>query len=310
MTLLKERAGHWSSTRLALALGLVAIGVLATLDAWLDIGHIAWVDEESSQVWLAPAVMVWLIAARRDQFAAARPSTSWLGPVMIAAGWLAGWWGYHNAMQSLWHGGAVLVVIGCFLTFAGWDVLRRFWPAFVVLAFMVPVPGRIRDQIAGPLQTATAASTEVVLDMLGIFVHRSGNVLTYNGVDVAVAEACNGMRMVFVLVLVCYAVAFASPLRPSVRALILVASPICAIVCNVIRLVPTVWVYGYYSETWAPTFHDLSGWAMIGVAFLLVMGVIRLLRWIELPVMQVEAVDDGAARGRSAAVVEGVPGRV
>ena len=279
----------WSPARVAAALALMLLGVLVTFDAWAEIYRIATGDEEASQVLLVPVVVVWLIATRWQQVRQSRPSRSMLGPAVIAAGWLISWMGYENALQSFRHGGAVLVVLGGVLTVSGWDTVKRFWPALIVLIFLVPVPGMVRQQIALPLQRATASATQFIFELIGLNVERSGNLLWYNGTEVAVAEACNGMRMVFVLVLVCYAVVFASPLRPAVRALIIVASPICAIACNVIRLVPTVWLYGHYPEKWAPLFHDVSGWAMIGVAFLMVMGLIRLLRWIELPVMQVEA---------------------
>lgn len=278
----------WSPARVAAALALMLLGVLVTFDAWAEIYRIATGDEEASQVLLVPVVVVWLMATRWELVRHSRPTRSMLGPAVIAAGWLISWLGYDNAIQSFRHGGAVLVVLGGVLTVSGWDTVKRFWPALLVLVFLVPVPGMFRQQIALPLQRATASATQFIFELIGLNVERSGNLLWYNGTEVAVAEACNGMRMVFVLVLVCYAVVFASPLRPAVRVLILVASPICAIACNVVRLVPTVWLYGHYPERWAPLFHDVSGWAMIGVAFLMVMGLIRLLRWIELPVMQVQ----------------------
>jgi len=280
----------WSTRRLAAGAGLVALAVLVTRPAWADIARIAWRVEESSQVWLVPAVVAWLLVSRRQALMRCRPSWSLLGPAAIATGWVVSTVGYHNAIQSFWHGGAVLVAIGAVLTVCGWDVLRRLWPVFLVLVFLVPVPGVVRQQIALPLQTATASVTQFIFELVNLDVTRSGNVLHYNDGPVAVAEACNGMRMVFVLVLVCYAVAFASPLRNSVRVFMLAASPAIAIVCNVIRLVPTVYVYGHYSETTAHQFHNWAGWVMIVVAFLLVMGLIRLLQWADLPVMQAPAV--------------------
>ena len=53
---------------------------------------------------------------------------------------------------------------------------------------------------------------------------------------------------------------------------------------NVTRLVPTVWMYGRASAEAAEKFHDETGWAMLIVAFIGLMGVVRLLRWIGLPV--------------------------
>ena len=54
--------------------------------------------------------------------------------------------------------------------------------------------------------------------------------------------------MVFGLILVSYAFSFSLPLRQSVRFLILLASPFAAIFCNLVRILPTVWVYGVASQ--------------------------------------------------------------
>ena len=80
---------------------------------------------------------------------------------------------------------------------AGSDVLFQFAPVFAACIFLVPVAPDGRYHVAVPLQTATARATQTVCDLLGLYVDRSGNLLTINGVQVTVAEACNGMRMVF-----------------------------------------------------------------------------------------------------------------
>ena len=102
-------------------------------------------------------------------------------------------------------------------------------------------------------------------------------------VEVEIAEACNGMRMVFALVLVSFTFAFGTPLRWYVRLLVVAASPVSAIFCNLVRLVPTVWLFGYHPSV-ANGFHDYSGWLMLPIAFLLLMAIVRLLRWALLPI--------------------------
>ncbi|MFW6335640.1 MAG: exosortase/archaeosortase family protein [Phycisphaeraceae bacterium] len=193
-------------------------------------------------------------------------------------------YGYYNAVQVLWHLGAVVAVIGAALTFTGLGVVGKALPAFVVLGLLAPIPGAVRGAIALPLQRATAHATEVIFDLAGMEVLRMGNLLRYNGQDIAVAEACNGMRMVWALLLVSFVVAFGSPLKPYVRVLILVLSPVAALVCNVIPMTPTVLAYGHWSTSAADLFHDLSGWAMVALAFGLVLGFVQLLRWLGLPV--------------------------
>ena len=275
----------WTSRRIYAALAVVALALVATLPAWLDIARIAWLDEEASQVFLVPIVVAWLIWVRRGRFRYCLPRPTFLGPLCVAAGWLISSYGYRNALQSFWHAGAVFVVIGALLSVVGRDLLLRFAPAFVVLIFLVPIPGTIRQKIAIPMQNATARATQTAFDILGEQnVQRNGNQIVIKGHVVNVAEACNGMRMVFTLVLVSYAFAFGEPLRGYVRFLILAASPLSAIACNVIRMVPTIWLYGHASDKIADAFHGIAGWVMLGIAFLLLMAIIRLLKWALIPV--------------------------
>lgn len=274
-----------SNTRLWIGAALLAVlAVVATRDAWADIYMIAEADEESSHIFLVPVVAIWMAWLRRARLRHLTPRPSPVGPAVVLAGWASMFVGYNFAMQSLWHGGALLTVLGAFISLAGHSVVLRLLPAFAVLVFLIPVPGFIRQAIALPLQTATAAATQTVFDVAGVPVERMGNLLVVNGVEVAVAEACNGMRMVFALALVAYAFAFSMPLRNWVRALVLLASPVVAIACNVVRLSPTVWLYGYAERSTADLFHDLSGWAMLPVAFFLLLAIIRALSWALIPV--------------------------
>jgi exosortase len=278
------RRNGWTEWHLAAGVVLTSLAVWATWSAWLDIWTIATRDPESSQVFLTPIVAGWLLWVRRERLRMCYPRGGSIGPILVAVGWLIASIGYSRAVQSFWHGGSLLIVVGCFLSVAGVDVLRRFLPVFLVLLFLIPVPGSIRDRIAHPLQTATAHATQVVGQILGMTIERRGNLLEYNGTEVGVAEACNGLRMVFTLLLVSFAFTFGTPLRTYVRVLFLLGSPLSAIVCNVIRLIPTVWVFGHYSADFAHTFHEVAGWVMVVVAFLLLMGILRLMRWALVPV--------------------------
>ena len=274
----------WTPWRGWAALGLMTLGVLATLDAWTDIFHIAMGDEEASQIFLVLPIVAWLVWVRRSRLRYCQFGASFVGPIFLALGWAASIWGYRHSVQALWHLGAILVVVGCLLSVLGRDVLFKFLPAFAVLIFLIPVPGMLRLRISTPLMTATAQVTQSVSEVLGVPVQCSGNQLSINGIRVGIAEACNGLRMVFALVLVSYAFAFGETLRNYVRFLIVAASPLSAIICNVIRMVPTLWLYGYSSKRVADSFHDAAGWIMLGVAFLMLMGIVRVLRWALVPV--------------------------
>lgn len=270
----------------------VAIGIAVTWSAWVEIFETAMKDEEASHIFLVPLIAGWLVWVRRERFRFCTPNGQFIGPVFLAIGGIIGWIGYNHAILSFVHFGAVLVVVGCLLSIVGKDVLLRFLPAFIVLVFLVPIPVRIRLLLAIPLQSYLAQLTEFTFVILGSEIYRSGNQLYINDIPVAIAEACNGMRMVFALGLVSYAFAFGTPLRNYVRVIVIVAAPVTALVCNVLRMIPTVWFYGMSEnevlgvkgKSFAEQFHNIAGWIMLVVAFLLLMSIIRILRWALIPV--------------------------
>ncbi len=265
---------------------VLAVGVCVAIasEAWLDLLGMAWHDEESSHVLLVPLAVIWLCWVRRKRFAECVPGGRLVGTGILGAGWLFWSIGYRFQIESFWHGGAVLMAAGGLLSVLGQDVFVKFLPAFAVLVFLVPVPGTGRVALAVPLQRLTATITQHIAETLGMVVERQGNLLNVNGKDIAVIEACNGMRMVFTLLFACYVFAFITPLRGYVRVLILAASPLVAIACNVFRLVPTIWMFGHASAESANAFHEFAGWAMLLVAFGALLGVVKLLEWAMVPV--------------------------
>jgi exosortase len=290
-SLISDRLTGW---HLALA-GLLALaGIWVCWEAWTEIFlDYAYRDEEYSHIFIVPVVALWLVWVRRMRFRHCRPTGTVLGPMIVTAGWLLGWYGFNKQTTSFYHLGAVLVLIGCVISALGKNVLFRFFPAILVLAFLIPVPGQIRQNMAVPLQNWTAQVSQMVLDVMGIETELSGNLMFINGKAVMIEEACNGMRMVFPLLLIGYAFSFGLPLRQNVRLLIILFSPVVALACNVIRTVPLIWAQGNVARI-SPesaqaifnTLHNYGGWIMLPVAFLLLLVLIRVLKWAMVPVQR------------------------
>jgi exosortase len=257
---------------------LAATGIGVMFDAWRDIFRSGTRQEELSYVFLAPAVIAWIAIAWRERLFRCRVRGQWVGLLIIVIGWLVYFYGYL-ADPVLWRGGAVMVAVGAVISALGAQVLLRLWPVFVATIFLVPISPYGRYHIAVPLQNITAELTQTMCDLTGIYVTRSGNLISINGVGVTIAEACNGMRMVITLIMVCYVVAFTSPLPGYIRALLVALSPGVAIIANVVRLVPTVWMFGHKSIQTAEAFHAAAGWIMTVCAFLFLMGCARLVNW-------------------------------
>ncbi|HZK80210.1 MAG TPA: exosortase/archaeosortase family protein [Humisphaera sp.] len=309
---LPHRTDRWTLWHAGAAAVMAFIGVLATWGQWTDIYDCARSDEEYSHIFLVPIVVACMVWVRRHRFRYCKPSGTALGFVIVAAGWAVTMIGYYgipkplmvlcpnflinfmaaigidfgSPLQSLWHGGAVLVVIGCATAILGKHMIFRFLPAVAVLIFLIPVPGLIRQKIAMPLEMWTAHISQLAFGLIGVAVERRGNLLSLNHHPVNIAEACNGLRMVFALVLIGYAFSFGLPLRNSVRFIILAASPLATIFCNVVRILPTIWIYGYYEPRIGEIFHNYSGWLMLPISFLMLLGLIKVLRWAMIPVMR------------------------
>ena len=275
---------RWEWWHIALVLVVTAASIAACADAWRDMIFIADRDEEQSHIFLAPIIAIWMAWARRIRLRKITPRGSVVGLLLVGVGAIVSHLGFIYSVDVAWHAGAVLVLVAAVLAVTGRHFFFAFIASFAVLAFMVPVPGLIRQTIALPLQNWTAVATQVVLETLGVEVDRVGNVLIVNSEQIAVAEACNGLRMVWALILVTYAFAFSIPLRPLTRGVLLILSPFVALFCNIVRLVPTAALYGYASREAADKFHDISGWLMLPLAFIGLLITIRLLRWALVPV--------------------------
>ena len=105
-------------------------------------------------------------------------------------------------------------------------------------------------------------------------------------IDVAIGEACNGMRMILALSLVVFGFVFSAPFRTEVRFGLLLVSPLIALCCNIIRLVLTSIVYGFATQEFADSFHWYSGLAMIPMSLIMLLGIIKLLTWLDIPCMR------------------------
>lgn len=278
------RAAEWRFKDGVALAGLIALAVIAALPAWTEIFRTAWHNPEQSHILLAVPLVLWLGWLRRQRVRKNGPAWSLWGAAVTSVGCGLFFIGPPLNIDVLWHLGAVLMVAGAVLSVVGPRFAAAFFPSFVGLVFLLPIPGTIRSKIAIPLQEASAWAGEFALDTIGIAVERAGSTLKVNGIEVQIAEACNGMRMVSALALVSFAFIFSVPMSNRIRVLILLVSPAVALLVNILRLIPTVLFFGYADAGVADTFHDVSGWLGLVLAFGLLWAFLGLLRWLEVPI--------------------------
>lgn len=281
---------RWQWWQWALAALLVAGSVVITWTAWHEAIELALKDEESQYILVAPVLAAWLFWVRRARLRYCRPGGRAWGLLIMGAGWALWSFGYRHSAPTFFYLGPVLLAMGTLLSVTGCDLLIKFLPAFVALCFVVPITPTGRHIIAAPMEKYAAAWTQSVCGVFGLQVKRYGNLLSVKGTEVEVAEACNGMRQMVTFWLVSYALAFSQPFKWYARLLLLLVVPAVAVGSNVIRLVPTVWMYSYGAGETAQRFHDIAGWAMLIAGFAALYGLLAALRWAMVPIRRFQFV--------------------
>ncbi|MEQ8843956.1 MAG: exosortase/archaeosortase family protein [Phycisphaerales bacterium] len=278
---MSQDARVWSRWTLVQAIAAVAVAVLACAPAWSDIYRTATTDPDNGYIVLVPAMAGWLALCRRRRLRSAGRRGQWLGPVIaLIAGTvylLGGTFGHALAL----HLGAIGVLIGAIWSVVGRSVMLRMTPAVVALLFLAPVPMSWMLPATNVLGAVTLAVTVGVLETLGMAASASGGVLLI-GASGAVIGDDSGIRMMAAVGLVTYAFAFGMPLRQGVRIGLVLASPLIALLANIVRLVP----YAFLADAWPGSVGvtaQVSGWLTLGLAFGMLYLSMRLLRYAQIP---------------------------
>jgi exosortase len=276
-----------------LAVGLAALATLVWA-YWTTIYALTrdlYADENYSVGLLVPFVALYLAWRERDALRQCAWRPAWWGGIgLILAAQAARFYGLDSLVESAERYALVLTVAGMVLLIAGWQVFGRLLWVLLFLFLMVPLPGRVHNMISGPLQTQAATGAVFLLEVLGASVHRTGNVLTVNGTEVAVAEACSGLRMLTAFVVVAATLAYLVK-RPRWQKAVLVASSVpVAILCNLARLCVTAELFAMGFGAAAETFfHDFAGLAMMPLAVLILAGELALMKRVVVPDPQAPA---------------------
>lgn len=235
-------------------------------------------DEYSSGM-LVPALAVIVLWMRRNRLmnSGFYPAV-WTGTAFLLLAQGVRFFGLYYMFGSFENISMILTLIALSLLVFGFRVILQAWSVLLFLFLMLPLPRRVQNFVAEPLQEWATASAVFVLETLGFNVIREGNVINLNGTLVAVAEACNGLRMLTAFIVVSALVVLISERSRLVKLILLVSSIPIALLCNTFRLAVTSIAFTMIaSEQWEKAFHDYGGLAMMPVALFMVVGELWLL---------------------------------
>ncbi len=156
---------------------------------------------------------------------------------------------------------------------------------------MLPWPNRVQAAVALPLQRWATSSSVFCLELLGYPVVQEGNIIHVGRATVAVAEACNGLRMITAFFIISGLVAFLVKRAWWEKLIILASSLPIALLCNSVRLTITAVAFTVLNgEYWERIFHNFGGYAMMPLALAAVVTELRLLTTLTTLPMKKEAI--------------------
>jgi len=141
-----------------------------------------------------------------------------------------------------------------------------------------------------PLQQWATNSAVFSLEMIGYDIQQQGNIINlrwnteHPWTTVAIAEACNGLRMVMAFVIICALIVLLVRRPRWLKALGLMAAFPIALLCNSVRLCLTsVALSVLEGPEWQRIFHDWGGLAMMPLALGMMLGWLWILDHLVLP---------------------------
>jgi exosortase len=228
-------------------------------------------DEDMGHGSVVPFVMGWIIWRERERWRGQVGGPDHAGFLIMAfgaalhlAGALGG--GVFAATLGLLVSGAGAVVV-----FGGFALLRAWSFPFVLSLFMLPKLAIVYNQTTLPLQLLASKLAAQGLTTAGLGVLREGNILTVNGISVAVDEACSGLRFLLPLGFLSLVYSYLAGGRPWMVVVSLAFSIPMAVVANAIR----VGLSAVYPSLATGARHQAIGWAL----FLPCLGGLALLQW-------------------------------
>ncbi|MHC4859257.1 MAG: exosortase/archaeosortase family protein, partial [Planctomycetota bacterium] len=229
---------------------------------------VTWQEAKYSHGFLIPVVSAWYLYDERARVASLPRSLSVTGLLVVLLGILAWLWAQLPAQtfNALAHLSMLVVLVGMVAFSAGWRFVRGIAFPLLYLVFAFPVPKRLDDlYVVLPLQRLASVISAETLDILGIYVHRSGNILEIPGMALQVKEACSGIHSLYALVAMGTALVFGflrlMPDRRTWEKIVLIVSTLpIAIFANVFRVTLTgILAHVFSAEVAEGFFHYFSG---------------------------------------------------
>lgn len=235
-------------------------------------------QEELSHSYFLPVVTAWILWERRKALAGAlgAPAISGLGIAAAGLGFLLLGELVHVPMIA--QVGFVTLLIGTPLALAGVSLFRLCIIPLAYLLFMVPPPYWVITVLSWKFQLISSELGVAMIRMFGIPVALNGNIIDLPSMQLAVVEACSGLRYLFPFLClgILTAYFYKGPLWQ--RAVIVFSTIPITIFMNSFRIAMTGVLIEKVGGNHTDGFlHAFEGWVVFVLCILALFGVIALM---------------------------------
>ena len=283
MNIIDKKRGLTLPDVLLLAL-ILLVGAWVNKDTFLDIFTRVSIHGKYGFPFLVIAGSLYLSWLRRSRIQYLRYEPTFTGVVIIAIGFCSIQWAINRDILIAEHIGAMCVLIGAAVSMLGISFVRNFAAPLGALFLIIPVPGVVSDIIDIRLEAISATFLFSVFEIMNVPCQMLGNQLVIDGVSIKAGKEFNGYALMMSIAVVVYVFICAIPLRNGARLLILISSPLIALICNLICVLLVGICIGWFSPEAGLLIYEISAWTMLPVAVIILATALRIMFWLDIPV--------------------------
>ena len=250
----------------------------------LDVWKIWMRSDEYSSGMLVPLLAIYVLWSRREKIISVPVRPSAWGLLAFVAAQAVRFFGTFFMYGSLERFSIVLTISALVLLLLGWQFFRKVFTILFFLCLMLPWPNRVQAAMAAPLQRWATTSAVFSLETIGYEVIQEGNIIHIGDTTVAVAEACNGLRMITAFFVIIGLVVLLVKRSLWEKMIVFLTCLPIALLCNTVRLVITSVAFTILKgEHWEKIFHDFGGYAMMPLALGIAVAELWILKKLTTP---------------------------
>lgn len=227
-------------------------------------------SEEYGHAFLTVPIILYMVLQRRENLTEEGCRYSAAGLALILLSTALYLFALLTEVHTIITLSMVLTLTGILIYLAGAKLVRILITPLILLLMLIPIPQQLYIQLTFPLQIIVSKISEIIINLAGIPIFREGNIMTIPGKSFEVAGACSGLRSMITLLTLSFIMGHYMLKKNSTKLILLAASIPTAIVVNIIRVVLTVLLFGFFRiDISEGKLHETTGLLVFVLALLI-----------------------------------------